>query len=138
MNTATTLGEGVLNWSRYERMGHRYGAIHLETEPNSEQYATWQDAPTGTKGTLVAYVLATRQSGHIGDLFRGIGPSTPKVGEEITLGTGTLFAEYDDGVPRIGVEPEDGRETDWMDPGALYRCHNQTVRLAFRAAGSNA
>lgn len=132
--TTTTLGEGVLNWSRYERIGDRYGAIHLETAPDSEKYANWKGAPEGTKGTLVAHVLATRQSGHIGDIFRGIRPSTPEVGEEITLGTGTLFTEMNDGVPRIGVRPDDGRETDWMDPRALYRCHSQTVRLEFRPA----
>lgn len=130
--TATTLGEGVLNWSRYERIGDRYGAIHLSTQPWGETYATWEDAPADTKGTIVAHILATRQSGHIGDIARGIGPSMPEVGEEITLGTGILFTEMDDGVPRIGVEPDDGREHDWMDPRALYRCHNQTVRLEFR------
>lgn len=134
MTTNTTLGEGVLNWSRGERIGDRYGAIHLSSTPGGEDYATWQDAPAGTRGTLVAHVLQTRQSSHTGDLFRGIGPSTPEAGEEITLGTGTLFTEMDDGVPRIGVEPDDGRETDWMDPAALYRCHSQTVRLEFRPA----
>jgi hypothetical protein len=130
--TATTLGEGVLNWSRYERIGDRYGAIHLSDSPDSEAYATWDDAPAGTLGTLVAHILQTRQSRHIGDFFRGIGPSVPEPGEEITLGRGTLFTQVDGGVPVIGVEPEDGRETDWMDPRALYRCHEQTVRLEFR------
>ena len=131
--TTTTLGQGVLNWSRYERIGDRYGAVHLSTTLDSEEYATWEDAPAGTRGTLIARILQTRQSRHIGDIFRGISPSTPEVGEEIALGTGTLFTEMDDGVPRIGVMPDDGRETDWMDPRALYRCHSQTVRLEFRA-----
>src|SRR5260370_34176704 len=118
--TATTLGEGVLNWSRYERISDRYGAIHLSIG----NYITWKDAPADTRGTLVAYVLATRQSRHIGDLFRGISPSTPEVGEAITLGTGTLFTQIDDDVPVIGVKPDDGREHDWMDPTALYRRHD--------------
>ena len=131
--TATTLGEGVLNWSRYERIGDRYGAIHLSTTPDSEDYADWSDAPAGTVGTIVAHIIQTRESQHIGDMFRGIGPSTPEVGEEIVLGTGTLFTQLDSGVPVIGVEPSDGRENDWMDPRALYRCHSQTVRLEFRA-----
>ncbi len=82
----------------------------------------------------MAHIIETRQSQHIGDIFRGIGPSTPTAGDAITLGAGTLFTEMDDGVPRIGVTPDDGRETDWMDPRALYRCHSQTVRLEFRPA----
>ena len=135
MSQATTvLGEGVLNWSRAERIGDRYGAIRLAATPWGDDYVTWQDAPAGAEGTLCALVVATRESGHIGDPFRGIGPSTPEVGDEIALGTGTLFTEDDDGVPVIGVRPDDGRDTDWMDPWALYRCHNQTVRLEFRAA----
>ena len=27
--------------------------------------------------------------------------------------------------------PDDGRDYDWLDPKALYRCHEQTVRLTF-------
>jgi hypothetical protein len=128
------LGEGVLNWSRSERITDRYGAIHLAATPMDGPYATWENAPAGQQGSLTAHVTETRPSGHIGDLFRGIGPSTPEVGEAVTLGTGTLFTETDDSVPSIGVRPDDGRETDWMDPRALYRVHNQTVRLEFQQA----
>jgi hypothetical protein len=133
MTTTTTLGEGVLNWSRYERIGDRYGAIHLASQPWGEDYVTWESAPAGQKGTLVARIIETRPSGHAGDWARGIGPSIPKPGDEIELGVGTLFAEVSDyGTPTIGVKPGDGRAADWMDPRALYRCHNQTVRLEFR------
>jgi hypothetical protein len=30
------------------------------------------------------------------------------------------------------LEPDDGRRADWLNPKALYRCHEQTVRLLFR------
>jgi hypothetical protein len=50
------------------------------------------------------------------------------------LGEGELFVEIDDeyaGVPTVGVYPEDGRETDWLDVEALYRAHCQTVKVYF-------
>lgn len=31
-------------------------------------------------------------------------------------------------------EPDDGRDTDWMDPEQLYRAIHQTVELEFRPA----
>ena len=132
MTDAIILGTGTLNWFRHERICDRYGAVHLESERG--KYADYADIPVGAKGTIIAHILETRPSGHIGDLFRGIGPSDPEAGETVELGTGTLFTEMEDGIPVIGVEPDDGRDTDWMDPRALYRCHNQTVRLEFRAA----
>lgn len=139
--TAIVLSEGTLNWSRYERIGDRYGAIHIET--GNEIYANFADAPLGTVGTLIAEVVEARKSGHIGDMFHGFSPETPDVGERIVLGTGTLFAEelddYD--ITAIGVRPltetrdwngaSGGPDTFWMDPRALYRAHEQTVRLVF-------
>ncbi len=77
---------------------------------------------------------------HIGDLFRGVSPSTPKVGETIVLGTGTFFTEptdwYAEGVKfslAFGLDPDDGRETDWLDINSLYRLHEQDVELYFEA-----
>lgn len=125
------LGEGVLNWSRYERIGDRYGCVHLTHTPWGENFITWTDVPTGRRGRLTAVILETRESSHIGDIALGVGPSKPSVGEEVNLGTGTLFAEMDDGVPVVGLKPDDGREKHWLDVPGLYRCHNQTVRLVF-------
>ncbi|WIV57911.1 hypothetical protein [Amycolatopsis nalaikhensis] len=82
-------------------------------------------------------MLETRPSVHCGDLTRGLAPTTPAVGEQITLGSGTVFTEPDPdtGLPTaVGLVPDDGRDEDWLDPRALYRCHNQTVRLELRAA----
>jgi hypothetical protein len=42
------------------------------------------------------------------------------------------MADYNDSfINSIGVQPQDGREMDWMDPHALYRAHDQTVELSF-------
>ena len=41
MTDTQLLGEGVLNWSRYERIGDRYGAIHLASAPHGENYVTF-------------------------------------------------------------------------------------------------
>lgn len=143
------LGRGVLNWPSSERRSDRYGLISLspksggylganDIEPESEasEYSAIESGKYAEqKGTMLATVLETRQSGHIGDFFRGIFPVTPKVGDEIELGSGTLFyqsTEYGDG--GVGVKPDDGRDSDWMNPRNLYRCHDQTVALWFLPA----
>jgi hypothetical protein len=48
-----------------------------------------------------------------------------------------VFTETDPdlGIPNaVGLAPDDRRHADWLDPRALYRCHNQTVRLELRTA----
>jgi hypothetical protein len=85
------------------------------------------DRPGSIYGSLVAEVIATRKSTHIGDLFRGIFPSTPKLGARIVLGHGALFYNGN----QVGLKPDDGRENDWLDPHSLYQAHDQTVRLIF-------
>jgi hypothetical protein len=39
-------------------------------------------------------------------------------------------------IEAVGLAPEDvdDRDTDWLDPRALYRAHEQTVRLVFEDA----
>jgi hypothetical protein len=145
---AQLLAEGELNWSKYERQTDRYGAVHIQTggffartlneldADLPEEYATFDGAPLGAMGRLLVEVTAARESYHIGDKSREISPSTPEDGERIVLGEGELFVETDDnyaGVPTIGVYPEDGRETDWLDIGALYRAHCQTVKVYFES-----
>jgi hypothetical protein len=83
----------------------------------------------------VAEVLETRDSPHMGDVTRGLAPSTPEVGEIFSLGQGTLWVSHDDGYPVIGLAPDDGRDYDWLNPEWLYRLHNQTVRLTFAPDG---
>lgn len=139
--TQIVLGEGLLSWSRYERVGDRYGSVKLYAE-GTDQHKPWPARmPLGTYGSLKALILQTRQSPHIGDLFRGLFPETPEAGEEIVLGEGRLFIEGTGG-PKdrttaqggLGVAPLDGRDTDWLDPQSMYRCHHQTVKLVFEIA----
>ncbi|SEP50605.1 phosphoadenosine phosphosulfate reductase family protein [Amycolatopsis saalfeldensis] len=129
------LGQGQLWWPRSERQTDRYGTVFLLTGPDGDTYVSFGNAPVGQPGRLVAVVVETRRSGHCGDIARSLAPTTPTVGEEITLGAGTLFTETDAdlGVPTaVGLVPDDQRDTDWLVPRALYRCHNQTVRLELR------
>jgi hypothetical protein len=63
-----------------------------------------------------------------------MGGRARRPGDEISLGTGTLFTEMATGVPKIGLRPGDDRDEQWLDVPGLYRCHNQTVRLIFTSA----
>jgi hypothetical protein len=78
-------------------------------------------------------VVETRQSGHLGDWFHGIGPTTPEQGEIILLGEGAFFSEKSEdlGCLQVGLRPADKRQEFWLDPKALYRAHDQTVELYF-------
>jgi hypothetical protein len=141
------IGEGVLTWDASERISDRYGAVFLMNDGDSMHEPSGyvpipDDAPVGMPGWLVAEVTATRQSTHVGDLFRGLRPQTPAVGERIVLGRGRLFCQTVDRhsphpvIEAVGLAPEemDDRDTDWLDPRALYRAHEQTVRLVFEDA----
>lgn len=128
------LAEGVLNWHPHERQTDRYGAVHIWQGDADGTYATFDDAPVGQRGCLIAEVIGVRPKAHVGDFFRGVGPSTPTVGERVLLGNGTLFIEGPEPqwktVP-IGVRPGGDAEYPWLDVEALYRVHNQRVRLIF-------
>ena len=99
--------------------------------PDSRVVA-FDHAPLGAAGTLVAHVIhvtATDNDREFGKRHPELRP--PEPGERIVLGSGTLFTEkYGDG-PVIGVRLDDGREEDWMDSDAIFRCKNQLVRLEF-------
>jgi hypothetical protein len=134
------LGEGVLGWPAEERQTDRYGLIHLNPGANTDDSFAphvFDTAHAGAHGRLVAVVLETRPSRHVGDWARALGPTTPEVGEETTLGTGTLLiVAWRWGPSLIGVKPDQDRNHDWLDPAALYRCHHQTVRLELRPDGT--
>jgi hypothetical protein len=139
----TLLGTGRLTWNRGERVTDRYGAVYLLASGDSMTEAT-HIAPitlspelVGKRGQLIAEVIETRESTHLGDWFHGFAPSTPDVGEKIVLGVGTLFKEneHDDTGQRwimVGLKPDDGREEFWLNPKKLYRAHEQTVKLWFK------
>jgi hypothetical protein len=56
-----------------------------------------------------------------------------KLNEEVVLGTGTLFFEEDG----VGLLPDDGRKSLWLDIHALYRVHDQIVTLFFEESSLN-
>lgn len=129
------IGTGILNWPREERVHDRYGVVALYSE--EDELLPMEVKPLKVRGQLIATVLEARQSRHIGDLFREIYPVTPEVGEEIVLGEGVVFYEtHPDGRTFIGLRPEDGRRTDWLDPEKLYRAHQQYVELYFKEFNS--
>ncbi|MBI2035758.1 MAG: hypothetical protein HYT12_03720 [Candidatus Liptonbacteria bacterium] len=128
------LGTGVLNWDIDERCSDRYGQVFLLSSPDSEERVKLVQVKGGVRGRLMAIVKETRQSRHIGDLFHGVFPKTPKVGQKITLGEGTLFfRNYN----AVGVQPDDGRDTLWLDINGLYKAHEQTVTLYFEELPAN-
>jgi hypothetical protein len=142
------LGVGVLTWARGERVSDRYGSVFLM--PEGQDSLTLRDNQTFTplsrpsaittsdgRGRLIAEILETRESTHIGDLFRGLSPTTPEVGDRLTLGEGVLFFDTEDWGDQVGLLPDDDREIDWLDPRVLYQVHEQTVRLLFEQGGPN-
>ncbi len=128
---------GIFTWDSQERRSNRYGSI-LVANTNYNQ-----DAPTASgcdverldklrhkRVRITCEVVAIRASGHAGDRFLGIMPTTPNVGEVIELGVGTLDCQDGfDGSPEISLRPNDGRKQFWIDPRILYRLHDQTVRV---------
>jgi hypothetical protein len=146
MNNRKHLGTGSLSWNGIERRSDRYGTVMLyaknsfdvEIAGGAYLHPASIDKCAGKTGRLVCVVKETRQSTHIGDLFRGIFPTTPELNEEIVLGEGELFVMRveDDptkAIESIGLKPADGRPNDWLDPTQLYRAHEQTVELYFEA-----
>lgn len=102
--TRVVLGEGILNWCRYERVGDRYGTVNFAAgDGMTDPHEVFADAPIGKVGTLSAEVIEGRESGHIGDLAHGLGPGGAlEPGETVELGHGELFVQ-DDARPGIGI-----------------------------------
>ena len=122
------LGTGVLNWDGAERRSDRYGQVFLLSSPYGRNRVKLVKVKSGVRGRLIAIVKETRRSRHIGDFFHGVFPETPEVGQKITLGEGKLFfRSYN----TVGVQPDDGRDTLWLDINGLYKTHQQTVTLCF-------
>src|SRR3989442_717761 len=69
------LGAGALNWHPDERRIDRYGAVHLDRNPDdtTPSPVLFDAAPVGTHGRLVAVIVGTRPTFHLGDLARGVG-----------------------------------------------------------------
>ena len=133
------LGTGILTWNGFERRSDRYGTVFLMADGETSMTDTVTPlldqaivkALDGLDGWLFAEVVEARQSTHIGDIFRGIFPSTPAVDDVIVLGQGTLFSAIIGDMLSVGLRPADGRNDDWLNPRTLYRAHEQLVRLWF-------
>jgi len=123
------LGTGILSWDRVERVTDRYGTVKLFNSIDQDSATAFDINLSGKKGELIAEVIETRKSNHIGDLFHGISPTVPKVGDVLLLGKGKVFFE---GIFAVGVQPVRKRETLWMDIKNLYRAQFQTVKLFFK------
>ena len=125
------LGIGRLNWRRHERIGDRYGSVCLMHENDEGTF----DLPKYEGfGKLIATIKENRDSTHIGDLYHGFLPEKPEIGEIIYLGEGMIFYDRDEYGDMVGLKPGDNRETFWLSPKALYRCHEQTVELSFQTS----
>ena len=124
------IGQGVFGWDGEERRSNRYGSFNLL---HSNCKVSIPTKLYGKRVRITCKVLKSRKSKHIGDLFLGIGPTQPEVGEVIELGVGVLHTEPCDwderGNPTIILKPEDGRRELWIDPRKLYRLHDQTVEV---------
>lgn len=124
------LGTGCLGWPRSERVSDRYGVVGLFSPPSGdpndhfggERSQIQTLIPDGI-GRLTFVVKKLCPSPHIGDLFRGLCPHPAPVGEEIVLSEkGTFFSSNDQGTcAYVGVDPGDGRASDWLNSVQLYR-----------------
>jgi hypothetical protein len=142
----TLLGTGVFTWTATERQTNRYGSVYLIKEGgHSLVEGPWPSLIDetiarrfdGFAGDLIAVVKIARESTHIGDLFHGVYPRKPEVGQIIVLGNGQLFTlPAPDGGIGVGLRPSDGRTTMWLGIRALYDAHEQTVELSFVPNGA--
>lgn len=124
------LASGVLNWQRSERVTDRYGTVALYLDGESFPFST----PVGEKGRLYARIEEKRKSNHIGDAFRSLSPdNSVQSGVILLLGEGECFvdewSDHHGDYFGVGVKPDDGRETDWLNPENLYKIHNSIVTL---------
>jgi hypothetical protein len=130
------VGYGIFGWEGNERRSNRYGAFLIGETPYdaNERVAAHLDlealrALVGKRVHIRCVVTKARDSGHAGDMFLKLKPSTPNAGEIVDLGVGVLRLE-DPGfgwLPAVTLVPEDNRESLWFDPRKLYRLHDQTV-----------
>lgn len=126
---AIVLAEGELNWNRIERVSDRYGTVRIFVPSTESPASQIKRKYLGQHGTLVVKVVEPRESTHCGDWARNIRPKTPERNDIFVLGTGTLFMEENNHYEDIGVKPDSGKQSDWLNPYALYNVHESVVRL---------
>jgi hypothetical protein len=138
----TLVGKGVFTWNKRERVSNRYGSFNLSFESyNGEKTKLDLDSfgilnpeyikfLIDKKIKIICKVIETRKSGHIGDIFLGIFPSTPELNEVIEF-EGIFDSAVDSDMDSLSfiLKPEDNRRELWLDPLKLYRLHDQTVEV---------
>lgn len=125
------IAKGIFSWDGAERRSQRYGAFTVDCTDFNNDVET-EAFRNKYEGRCWVYcrVVETRKSGHLGDQFLKISPSTPKVGEIIELGVGNLKSVRNDFIDIMyELHPEDSRKHFWIDPRILYRLHDQTVEI---------
>lgn len=91
----TLLATGHFTWDAIERRSDRYGSVRLSDDKDQNVLLNPSlDVLEGERGRLVAEVLIPVRSPHVGDIARGLVPSTPEIGEIVILGEGSLFIEH--------------------------------------------
>ncbi len=136
---STPVGFGIFMWNGDERRSNRYGGFFMSDSTFNDgatvkpRLSPELKALVGKKVKVSCQVVEARESGHIGDLFLGVFPTIPDVGENVELGVAILDydassdpAKYSD---TIFMVPSDDRGELWIDPRKLYRLHDQTVNL---------
>jgi hypothetical protein len=130
-------GFGIFTWGSHERVSDRYGSFVLDrTNFGGDATVTPKlddlSPLLGRRTKVTIRVVDTRKSGHIGDAFLGISPTTPDLGAMFEF-IGNLHIGPADwgGHNQIVIAPLDGRRTFWMNPEALYQLHDQTVEVTF-------
>lgn len=140
--TKHVLGTGPLNWDRGERVSNRYGFVSFqESDSWDKPIAPWTlDTAllrqlAGTRGRLVAKIVTSRASTHMGDIVLGAFPRQRPKGTRLVLGEGLLRIgrAEGEGSLRFGVEPAGGA-TPWMNVRALYDAHENVVQVTFEVA----
>lgn len=106
------------------------GVTRQENDPTAE-HADFTSAPIGMFGRLIVEVTEIEDSEEEARLGSKIPANVAEVGDELVLGTGELFTEEDEGIVSIGINPADGRETEWLDVANLRSVHRQMVKLFF-------
>lgn len=134
------LATGIFGWHADERRSNRYGAFHATKTgyadvPAGVPTVTHRETIRSLEGRrvrVVAKVIETRASGHIGDLFLGLFPKPAPIGAEIELGIGTLRTapnDYNQTTLELLIEPDSPRDEFWIDPRLFYALHDQTVEI---------
>lgn len=133
------LAKGIFMWDAPERREQRYGwffagretfddKVHFPYTFNDKEAESLQHK----KVKITVKVVESRKSGHAGDQFIDMMPSTPTIGEEIALGVGIFNIRRNAwiaGLMDMALVPKDNRGKYWIDPNLLYRLHDQTVEV---------